>query len=262
MAEAIDNSPEGVESDAVVSEAQVVLAPGWKDLFKAIGIIWTVEIALNVLAAIVMLAAAGFKPQALTLRMEYVLPSLALSWIATLCVAWYFSCRKYRCAIRHAFAVKAVPWKTVWRCLLIGAVAAALAGVLMHYLGTGEGYIMDLALNPSDEEGGEPTLSPLFLLMLLMVPPFEEIYYRGFLYPALRRLTGVPVAFVAVVLWFGIIHTPQLFGDWVGVAVVTVMGVVFTFMRQHYDSILPSMISHFAYNATLALATIVGSALE
>lgn len=63
-------------------------------------------------------------------------------------------------------------------------------------------------------------------------------------------------------LWFGLIHTPQLFGDWVGVAVVTVMGAVFTFMRQRYDSIFPSMISHFTYNATLALAAIVGSTLE
>ncbi|MCC6698651.1 MAG: CPBP family intramembrane metalloprotease [Candidatus Hydrogenedentes bacterium] len=262
MAEPADFCPEETEPGAVPSAEQVPAAFSWKDLFKALGIIWGIEIVLNVFAAMVMLAASGFQPKAMTLRIEYLLPSLVLSWIATLGVAWYFACRKYRFPILEAFAVRAIPRKTMARCLFIGIVSAVLAGVLMHFFATGEGYIVDLALNPADEEGGKPTLSPLFVLMLLMVPPLEEIYYRGFLYPALRRLAGVPVAFAAIVLWFGVIHTPQLFGDWVGVAVVTLMGVVFTFMRQHYDSILPSMISHFTYNATLALAAIVGSALE
>jgi len=235
---------------------------GWKDFLKAIGIIWAIEVVLGILTAVIMLAASGFQPQSMALRLEYVFPSLVLSWIATFAVVWYFACRKIRRPVRQALALRAVSWKTALRCAGVGVAAAFVAGILMFFFANEKGYITDLALKPPDEEGGGPVIAPLFLLVLFLVPPLEELYYRGFVYPSLRRLVGVPVAFAAVVLWFGIIHPPPLYGDWAGVAVVTGMGAVFTYLRQRYDSVLPSIAAHLAYNGTLGIAGVFFSAFE
>ncbi len=180
-------SPRTPADDAQGDQPVVEPSPprdvGWKDFLKAIGIIWAVEIVLGILTAFIMLAASGFQPNAMTPRMEYLLPTLVLSWFATLCVVWYFACRKYRHSIRTAFAVRAIPWKTALRCVAFGAVAAVMAGFLMYFFANGKGYIIDLALQNPEEEGGEPSLSPLFLVMMILVPPFEEIYYRGIRVP-------------------------------------------------------------------------------
>ena len=256
-----DKTVDGVTTDSVAPEVEVDSAPGWRDLFKALGIIWAVEIVLSVVTAIALLAASGFRPQELTLRVEFIVPSLVLSWIVTLSVAWYFACRKFRRPVRQAFALHLISWNTALKCFSLGVATAVIAELLIQFFGNEKGYIVDLALQV-DENDGTESLSLVFVAIAVLVPPIEEIYYRGFLYPTLRRLAGVPLAFVAIVLWFGLLHTPQLFGNWVAVVVVTAMGAVYTYVRQRYDSIFPSVITHFTYNGALLLFGIVASAFE
>jgi membrane protease YdiL (CAAX protease family) len=66
---------------------------------------------------------------------------------------------------------------------------------------------------------------------------------------------------VAVVsIWFGLVHVPQLAGDWVGVPVILAMSFIWTLQRQIYQSLVPSMVCHWIYNVcvvgfSLALST-------
>ncbi|GMV95406.1 MAG: hypothetical protein AMXMBFR82_51840 [Candidatus Hydrogenedentota bacterium] len=239
--------------------AQVRTEPGWKDLATAVGIIWAIELGLSFLTLAVLFGVSGFNPAALEIRVQYLLPAMTFSWLGTLVVIWYFGSRKYCIPLREAFALRAVSWRKLAYCGAAGLGLAVVAGILMSFLSTGEGAIMDLVFDPPSEEGGQPTLSPYFALIAVALPALEELYYRGFLYGALKRLAGTSVAIVVVVVWFGIVHAPQLVGDWTGVIVVTIMGGIFTGLRQWFGSIFPSMVAHVSYNAVLVVAGLIGS---
>lgn len=239
--------------------AQVRTEPGWKDLATAVGIIWVIELGLSFLTLAVLFGVAGFKPAAIEIRVQYLLPAMTFSWLGTLVVIWYFGSRKYRIALREAFALRAVSLRKLAYCGATGLGLAVVAGILMSIFSTGEGAIMDIVYDPPAEGEGQPTLSPYFALIAIALPALEELYYRGFLYGALKRLAGTSVAIVVVVVWFGLVHAPQLVGDWAGVVVVTIMGGVFTGLRQWSGSIFPSMVAHVSYNAVLVVAGLIGS---
>lgn len=254
--EAVEGGERQTDGAAV---AQVRTEPGWKDLATAVGIIWAIELGLSFLTLAVLFGVAGFKPAAIEIRVQYLLPAMIFSWLGTLVVMWYFGSRKYRIPLREAFALRAVSWRKLTYCGAAGLGLAVVAGILMSFLSTGEGAIMDLVFDPPAEEGGQPTLSPYFALIAIALPALEELYYRGFLYGALQRLAGTTAAVMVVVVWFGLVHAPQLVGDWIGVIVVTIMGGIFTGLRQWSGSIFPSMVAHVAYNAVLVVAGLIGS---
>lgn len=252
------------ESTAEVSQAPAttVEGPGWRGLAKILAIIWAVELATGLLMGAVMFTAAGFDSTQVQMRIEYVLPAMLLTWTVALLTMWYFACRRFGRSLCEVAAIRRVPGKTLLHSLVLGFACGAIAIVLMAFFANEKGYILDLALEPPKDEGGQPTLSPLFALVALSVPVLEEVYYRGFLYSILRRLAGVSVSFVVIINWFAAVHVPQIFGDWAGVATIFVMGVVFTYLRQRYDSILPSLTAHFVYNGTLVTAGLLGSVLS
>jgi membrane protease YdiL (CAAX protease family) len=100
--------------------------------------------------------------------------------------------------------------------------------------------------------GGMVALS----LIALTVPVFEEAYYRGFLYSALQNKVGlwaVPI----VALWFCVPHTAQVVGDWIALPVIAAMGLIWTIQRHITGSITLPMITHFTYNATLVIVSMV-----
>jgi membrane protease YdiL (CAAX protease family) len=125
----------------------------------------------------------------------------------------------------------------------IGVVGAGGAMTLMHYFSTGESTMAKLV---STEEG---------LLAVSIIAPvaplFEEMYYRGFIFPVLREKLGAAAAVTIVSLWFCFAHVFQLAGDWAGVPVILAMGVTWTVQRHRYDSLTPPIITHFTYNAGL-----------
>ena len=215
---------------------------GW-DLLKGVGIVWGVNIAL-ILLFIVPVIALGKTKQI------PVAPAILLSF-ACLTVAvgtsWHFTTRKYGKTLREGLHLVAVPWRVAAASLGAGFLGAIVAGIIISLFSTGESNMAGMI-----EQAG-PAVAPLILLMVLIFPPLEEVYYRGFLFPTLRRLAGVKVAFTVIVLWFGAVHAQQIAGDWIGLPVVMTMGALFTYFRHKYDSLVPAIICHMTYNTSLIL---------
>ncbi len=85
-------------------------------------------------------------------------------------------------------------------------------------------------------------------------PLWEELFFRGFLYPAVARRTGVAAAVVLTSIPFGLIHYSQ-YKSWAAVLVIFLVGVVLTVVRAVTKSVAASFVVHVGYNTTLMVLT-------
>ncbi|MGZ5522547.1 MAG: CPBP family intramembrane glutamic endopeptidase, partial [Chthoniobacterales bacterium] len=84
-----------------------------------------------------------------------------------------------------------------------------------------------------------------------LAPLMEELFFRGFLYPALARRLGVYASILITSIAFALIHSPQLATAWAPLLLIMVVGVVITALRAYTRSIIPGFIVHVGYNLTL-----------
>jgi len=94
----------------------------------------------------------------------------------------------------------------------------------------------------------------LSLFGVLFAPLFEEVYFRGFLYPALARRLGVPISIVLTAVFFAAIHAPQLSDAWGPVLVIFLVGLTLTTVRAVRKSLAATILMHMAYNGTIFVA--------
>ena len=84
-----------------------------------------------------------------------------------------------------------------------------------------------------------------------LAPLLEELFFRGLLYPVLRRRLGLVVAVLLTALGFAGIHIFQLGYAWAPILSIFVVGVVFTLVRERWSSVGSSFLMHCGYNFTL-----------
>jgi uncharacterized protein len=131
----------------------------------------------------------------------------------------------------------------------------------------GLGLIATLAINAGWEQVrqrlgwvGQPDVLPLFgegiqgLLLALVLggivaPVAEEIFFRGYLYPGLRDRLGLGWGLVLSSAVFSIVHV------FPGVLLpIFLMGLIFAWLYERYDSLWPCILLHGAINTLAFLA--------
>ncbi len=97
--------------------------------------------------------------------------------------------------------------------------------------------------------------SMIFILMAVLIAPIvEETIFRGYIYPVLARTFGIGWGVLATGTLFGLLHAPQLWGGWVQIALLIVVGVFFTYARALSRTVTASYLLHLGYNSFIALA--------
>ena len=86
---------------------------------------------------------------------------------------------------------------------------------------------------------------------IVIAPFFEELFFRGFLYPVLVRRIGFFAATVLTSLLFALTHEGQLAHAWAPLLVLFVVGVVLTYIRARTQSVACSFLVHAGYNGFL-----------
>jgi hypothetical protein len=86
---------------------------------------------------------------------------------------------------------------------------------------------------------------------IVAAPFFEEVIFRGFLFKVLSDIGGPFTAVPASALIFALLHVPQLWGSWAGVALIFVVGYILSLVRLKSNSVIPSLIIHTSYNTML-----------
>lgn len=94
---------------------------------------------------------------------------------------------------------------------------------------------------------------------VLVAPLVEEILFRGFLYPALSRWTGVVPAVIVTAAGFALLHGAQLAYSLVPLLLIFVVGAVLTITRAVTKSVATSVLVHMAYNFALFLQFYIGT---
>lgn len=95
-----------------------------------------------------------------------------------------------------------------------------------------------------------------------IAPLFEEIIFRGFLFKVLSDMRGVAVAVPVTAFLFALLHVPQLWGSWAGVALVFLVGYILSLMRERSNSLIPSLIIHTSYNGMLFGVFVVSALVQ
>jgi membrane protease YdiL (CAAX protease family) len=96
--------------------------------------------------------------------------------------------------------------------------------------------------------------SSAFLLAAfgVFIAPFvEEMFFRGFLYPALSRWTGRSLSIIITAAGFAILHGSQLAYSLIPLLLIFFVGAVLTIVRARANSVATSVLLHMAYNFTL-----------
>lgn len=89
---------------------------------------------------------------------------------------------------------------------------------------------------------------------ITLAPLMEEIFFRGLLYPLLRRAFGLVTGVLLTGAGFAAIHGAQLGYAWAPVLSIFIVGVVFTVVRVRTNSVASSFLMHCGYNFTLFAA--------
>jgi len=145
-------------------------------------------------------------------------------------------------------------WPTNWMPFLLGGVvlSVALQGVA-HLLPIPKELPMDRFFQTPGEAWA------LSLFGVTFAPLFEEMFFRGFLYPVLVRRLGVTAAVVLTAMGFGLIHAPQLAHAWGPVLLIFLVGLALTITRAMTNSVAPGFLMHVAYNGTISVLIFAGT---
>ncbi len=147
--------------------------------------------------------------------------------------------------------------------------APAVAGVLVASFGTLLGYqaaVSALGLDALKPESNvpqglfeHPQVVPLTLLLVVVVAPLaEEMFFRGFLFQGLRRSLGTHGAALLSGFAFAAIHIMSR--DLIGLLIpFTVIGYLFAVLLAATGSLWNAILVHFAFNLIGVMGELAGA---
>lgn len=160
-------------------------------------------------------------------------------------------------------------WRTIgWRPLQTGqtprpvaSVGLILSGFLLAILVSLGSSAFHTKTQLPIEQFFHDRLSAVLLMSLgvLVAPVLEETVFRGYIYPVAARSFGVTGGIIFTGTIFGLLHASQLWGGWGQIALLVVVGIVFTYVRAAARTVVASYLMHVSYNSFLFLALAVGS---
>jgi CAAX protease family protein len=100
----------------------------------------------------------------------------------------------------------------------------------------------------------------LFVATAVLIAPLaEETIFRGYLYPMFARWFGVLPSIVVTGVLFGLMHGPQLGGAKSLIAVMSLVGIIFTLVRARTGSVFASYLMHLGYNSLIGASLILAT---
>ena len=105
---------------------------------------------------------------------------------------------------------------------------------------------------PIDKLFRDTASAYLLALFGIVVAPFvEEVFFRGFLYPALARRIGAASSIIVTAGLFALIHQSQLAHAWLPLVWLFIVGLILTMVRARTKSVSLCVLIHMSYNAVV-----------
>ncbi len=134
-------------------------------------------------------------------------------------------------------------------------------GILLLILEHGVTAVTEKVLGPSETQevllkaatSSLKSFSLLFFLGALVAPLSEEIYFRGYMFRAMRQRLSPCLAAVLNGIYFGISHM-----DAAAFLAVAILGSILAYAYEKKDSLFLVVIAHAFVNATAIVAAYMG----
>jgi membrane protease YdiL (CAAX protease family) len=235
---------------------------GWLDLLFLVifAIVGTFVLSILVVAGFALL---GVNLHQLQSSVQYKSLLLIINQALLSVVLLVYLSTQLRLGFRAPF------WRTIgWRPLQTGQTprSAAYLGLILS------GFLLAILVSLGSsafhtktqlpiEQFFQDRLSALLLMSLgvLLAPVLEETVFRGYIYPVAARSFGVTGGILFTGTIFGLLHASQLWGGWGQIALLVVVGIVFTYARAATHTVVASYLMHVSYNSFLFLALAIGS---
>jgi membrane protease YdiL (CAAX protease family) len=147
------------------------------------------------------------------------------------------------CLAAYLFRPSMATWSKTGFVIGIVALTLIIDIILSKVLPESKGTDFEQMLNTS-----RAVRVLISVLAVFTAPLVEEGVYRGVIYSALRRVTGLAPSVLIVTLLFAGVHVPQYWGAWSGIASITVLSLLLTLVRAKTKSILPCIAVHTLFN--------------
>lgn len=151
-------------------------------------------------------------------------------------------------------------WRSLgWTVFRLPFLCAAVGPVLAITTST-LGVLMKAPPDPSPIEDLISDRRSLFVMMLFLTvfgPVFEELVFRGFLFPLLARSLGPWPGILLAGTLFALVHGSEYHWHWQHLTLVALAGTVFGFLRYKTGSTAAATLAHTGYNATLFVVFLV-----
>ena len=116
-------------------------------------------------------------------------------------------------------------------------------------------------VNPiEDLMGGGISRVVMMVFIAVLGPLWEELMFRGFLFPLIERTAGAIAAVVFCAVPFALIHGFQNQWAWQPLTLIGVAGVVFGLARYRTGSTAAAALMHMGYNSTLLIGYLLQKA--
>ena len=166
-------------------------------------------------------------------------------------IIYYFSCKRKNKTLREGLFLNPVSRNIYLISVLVGIIVPLLSLPVIFKFAPKEFYAMDIA---KTKEG----IIYLFTCALF-APVFEEIFYRGFVFPFLQSKINSFLGIVLASLFFGLSHFVNIGNASILLVLFIFYGFVLTFIRYKTNSLIPPIIVHFIHNVTLIISFLIAS---
>lgn len=113
---------------------------------------------------------------------------------------------------------------------------------------------------PIDEYFRNPSAGYLLAAFGILVAPLvEELFFRGFVYPAVARWTGSVSSILITAAAFAALHGGQLAYAWAPLLVLFGIGAALTIIRAKTGSVATCVVVHMGYNLSLFIMLFVAT---
>lgn len=216
---------------------------GWDVLLLAMAFMFA-SVAGAVIAAAVA-RARGIPATVIAYDARIMVPVQIAAYLVVFALMYALVTRAHRSRFWHG-----VRWN--WPATAANAIGLLLLGMvlclILEYL---QALLPKLKSVPMDKFFRDATSAYLLgVVAIVAAPLMEELFFRGFLYPVLRRL-GTAFAVLATALAFAIVHGTQYGWAWQAMLVMFIVGLVLTTARARSGSVAVSFLMHAGYNLML-----------
>ena len=254
----IENAPPPLSNEAFAGPVEVITAPPQKpfpswsawDLVKVTAFTAVAILAFTIAALFIAHAFPQYRDATFTdlaTSAAVVIGAQTAAYPVVLLFIFFL----VRTRSRQPFA-EAIQWK--WPGGL--APAFVIGGVVLALVVEGLARFLPIPKSlPMDTYFRDASSAYMMAAFgLTLAPLLEELFFRGLLYPLLRRGLGLIAGVVLTAAAFAAIHGAQLGYAWAPVLSIFVVGLAFTVVRVRTNSVAASFLMHCGYNFALFAA--------